>query len=482
MDIKHVLSAQPAAAGLRRKRRPPRSGPDPLGWVDVEGGLVEIGHAGDGFRFDNEEPRHRVWLEPYRLADRLVTNGEWLEFMADGGYAPARALALRRLGEGQRRRLARAAVLDRARRRLVRAHPARHLAGGPGAPGEPRQLLRGRGVRHLGGQAAAERGRVGARRRRRRRGHRWRATSPTPTRSTRARPARRTGRLRQVYGDCWEWTSSAYHPYPGFHPADGRDRRVQRQVHVEPDGAARRLRPHARRATHAPPTATSSRTRHGGRCPASGSPTAARPRGSPDARGQEPVVSVLLDPDWASGSPRRGRTPRARCRSRAACRRSGSTTTAARRSSTRSPACRSTTRPSASARSCASTRTRSLGCPAPPRWSSSGAARPTRPARCSTRSPRTGQLQRFVPVDVSEATLRQAAEQISAAYPGVQVEAVVGDFTLHLRPSAARGHAAWSRSSAARSATSTSRSAPRSSARWPTPSSPATRCCSAPTW
>ena len=85
MDIKHVLSRnplQPVYAGVPA----PRSVPDDLGWVDVEGGLVEVGHEGDGFRFDNEEPRHRVWLEPYRLADRLVTNGEWLEFMADNGY------------------------------------------------------------------------------------------------------------------------------------------------------------------------------------------------------------------------------------------------------------------------------------------------------------------------------------------------------------------------------------------------------------
>ena len=64
----------------------PRAEVEPVGWVDVEGGLVEVGHGGEGFHFDNEEPEHRVWLEPYRLADRLVTNGEWLEFMADGGY------------------------------------------------------------------------------------------------------------------------------------------------------------------------------------------------------------------------------------------------------------------------------------------------------------------------------------------------------------------------------------------------------------
>ena len=85
MDIKHVLSLnplQPAYAGT--PSAPSR--PDVLGWVDFDGGLVEIGHEGHDFSFDNELPRHRVFLEPYRLADRLVTNGEWLEFMAEGGY------------------------------------------------------------------------------------------------------------------------------------------------------------------------------------------------------------------------------------------------------------------------------------------------------------------------------------------------------------------------------------------------------------
>ena len=55
-------------------------------FVHFEGGLREIGHVGDGFCFDNESPRHRVWLEPYTLANRLVTCGEYAEFMADGGY------------------------------------------------------------------------------------------------------------------------------------------------------------------------------------------------------------------------------------------------------------------------------------------------------------------------------------------------------------------------------------------------------------
>jgi ergothioneine biosynthesis protein EgtB len=60
--------------------------PQPLSFQQLEGGLCEAGHAGNGFCFDNELPRHRVWLEPFALANRLVTCGEYAEFMADGGY------------------------------------------------------------------------------------------------------------------------------------------------------------------------------------------------------------------------------------------------------------------------------------------------------------------------------------------------------------------------------------------------------------
>ncbi len=60
-----------------------------LKFLEFEGGLREAGHAGEGFCYDNELPRHRVWLEPYKLANRLVTCGEFAEFMADGGYQQA---------------------------------------------------------------------------------------------------------------------------------------------------------------------------------------------------------------------------------------------------------------------------------------------------------------------------------------------------------------------------------------------------------
>jgi ergothioneine biosynthesis protein EgtB len=62
------------------------AGGDP-DWHRYAGGIVPIGHDGDGFSFDNEGPRHRVLLQPYRLATRLVTCGEYLRFMTDGGYA-----------------------------------------------------------------------------------------------------------------------------------------------------------------------------------------------------------------------------------------------------------------------------------------------------------------------------------------------------------------------------------------------------------
>ncbi|HEY2356575.1 MAG TPA: ergothioneine biosynthesis protein EgtB, partial [Phenylobacterium sp.] len=88
MDILHLFALSP----LQPAYAPPRWGvvnppsPEPLRFVRFEGGLVEIGHAGEGFAFDNEGPRHKVWLEAFELADRLVTNAEWMAFIADGGY------------------------------------------------------------------------------------------------------------------------------------------------------------------------------------------------------------------------------------------------------------------------------------------------------------------------------------------------------------------------------------------------------------
>src|SRR3984885_650333 len=88
MDIKHVLSRNPlhpvyvAAAGSPTGVAPPKAG-----WIEHDGGPVEVGHRGVGFGFDNEFPVHTVHLTPFGLADRPVTCGDWLSFMEDDGYA-----------------------------------------------------------------------------------------------------------------------------------------------------------------------------------------------------------------------------------------------------------------------------------------------------------------------------------------------------------------------------------------------------------
>lgn len=83
-----LFARNPLEPAWREAVAAPRRSAAPLTWVEHEGGVVEIGHDDkNGFAFDNEKPRHRVLLRPFRLASRLVTNGEWQDFMADGGYA-----------------------------------------------------------------------------------------------------------------------------------------------------------------------------------------------------------------------------------------------------------------------------------------------------------------------------------------------------------------------------------------------------------
>jgi formylglycine-generating enzyme required for sulfatase activity len=67
----------------------PAAAARPLAWLRYDGGLMEIGHDGEGFCFDNELPRHKQYVAPFALASRLVTNGEYLAFIDAGGYANA---------------------------------------------------------------------------------------------------------------------------------------------------------------------------------------------------------------------------------------------------------------------------------------------------------------------------------------------------------------------------------------------------------
>jgi ergothioneine biosynthesis protein EgtB len=85
MDVLHLFAQSPLQPTYGAGHAASPCGPTP--WVEFSGGQVEIGAPAGGFAFDNEAPRHLALLQPYRVAGRLVTNGEWLEFMEDGGYA-----------------------------------------------------------------------------------------------------------------------------------------------------------------------------------------------------------------------------------------------------------------------------------------------------------------------------------------------------------------------------------------------------------
>ena len=86
-DLKHLFSLNPSRPVYREARLAARSSVTPPAWIEYSGGVREIGHAdASRFAFDNESPRHRVFVEPYRLADRLATNAEYLAFVEAGGY------------------------------------------------------------------------------------------------------------------------------------------------------------------------------------------------------------------------------------------------------------------------------------------------------------------------------------------------------------------------------------------------------------
>jgi ergothioneine biosynthesis protein EgtB len=84
-DIKHAFFSNPLLPAYRKKK-PLAATARAQAWLEHKGGLIEIGHDGNGFAFDNEMPRHKHWLEPFRIASVPVSNGDYLAFMEDGGY------------------------------------------------------------------------------------------------------------------------------------------------------------------------------------------------------------------------------------------------------------------------------------------------------------------------------------------------------------------------------------------------------------
>lgn len=203
-DVLHLFSCNPLLPAYQPADAPPlrlATATPAVRWLTGPQGAVEIGHDGAGFAFDNEGPRHRVWLQPHAIADRLVTCGEYLAFVADGGYRTPSLW------------LSDAWALVQSQGWQA---PAYWLApGDPRAPSGDWQVFGLQGVRPLDPaapvahlsfyEAAAYAAWAGARLPTE---AEWEAASALPG-------------LRQATGHVWQWTRSAYDPYPGFRAWDG---------------------------------------------------------------------------------------------------------------------------------------------------------------------------------------------------------------------------------------------------------------------
>jgi ergothioneine biosynthesis protein EgtB len=216
-DIKHILAINPLRPAYRADlphALPPTVATDQ--WLDYPGGLYSIGHEAQGFAFDNESPRHSVYLQDFWLAARLVTNGEYLEFIKAGGYSKPEYW----LSEGwamiqsqQWQAPLYWELIDgnwwmmtlSGLRPLNEHEPVCHVSlyeavayahwAGKRLPTEAEWEVAAAQVPTNGNLLASER------------------LHPSP--------ATTTTRPDQLFGDVWEWTQSAYLPYPGFKPVTG---------------------------------------------------------------------------------------------------------------------------------------------------------------------------------------------------------------------------------------------------------------------
>ena len=214
-DIKHAFWSNPLRPSCRSVALTPRSAATvSLRFLDGREGIVDIGHRGEGFAFDNETPRHHTLLQPHALANRLVTNAEYLAFVREGGYRePGLWLAdgwsmVQR--EGWERPLYWQPDLDSeftlAGVRALDPHePVCHLSYF-----EAEAFARWAGAR-LPTEAEWESAAQGI------------AINGNLQDEQRFHPCAATAGegLLQLYGDVWEWTASPYVSYPGFRPLPG---------------------------------------------------------------------------------------------------------------------------------------------------------------------------------------------------------------------------------------------------------------------
>ena len=216
-DIKHALWMNPLRPEYcRRAAGAPSVGTGSAGWIDFPGAVHEIGHRGDGFCFDNETPRHSVLLRPFRLASRLVTNGEYLEFMADGGYRRPELWLSEGWDEVCAQHWEGPLYWERDGERWLQFTLAGTRAVDPAEPVCHVSYFEADAyARWAGARLPLE--------------SEWEVAAAALTiegnlldeRRFHPAAAREGPGLRQMFGDCWEWTASPYVGYPGYQPDPG---------------------------------------------------------------------------------------------------------------------------------------------------------------------------------------------------------------------------------------------------------------------
>lgn len=218
-DIKHVFSYNPLHPVYRARRIGDGQTERPMGWIGYDEGLRRIGHGDDGFSYDNERSRHRVFLDAFELGDRLVTNREFIEFIDDRGYerpehwlSEGWATALENKWQAPmywvRRDDGWWSFTLSGMRRVEPDEPVCHVSffeadgyarwAGVRLPTEPEWEVASETVELEGNFMESER------------------FHPTPMD---ADPS--DGLPAQMFGDVWEWTSSPYVAYPGYRPPEG---------------------------------------------------------------------------------------------------------------------------------------------------------------------------------------------------------------------------------------------------------------------
>lgn len=228
-DVKHLFAQNPLLPSYAGRWALGAVAAPDRGWLAHPGGLVTIGAEGPGFAFDNETPRHRVWLEPFAMATHPVTNADWSAFIDDGGYRQPSLWLANGWDAVQAEGWAAPLYWSRADAGTGLESWRCFTLHGP-APVDPHAP-----VAHLSFYEADAFARwAGARLPTE---AEWEAAAtdladgPADAGNF-ARPgaalhplaparAAMPGRLAQLFGDVWEWTASAYRPYPGFRPTQG---------------------------------------------------------------------------------------------------------------------------------------------------------------------------------------------------------------------------------------------------------------------